>query len=115
MNAVTCLRVASHLMGHLSLLFHRLMFTPSMMTKIASFQDLPEEIAFSSPFELRLFRYPLRATLYQPAVDTNKVEILMGKKRLAFLHASAFLLILLIWLHVLWKFPILMTVFLAYC
>lgn len=64
MNAATCLRVASHWMGHLSLLFHRLMFIPSIMMKIASFQNLPEEIALSSPFELRPFRYPLRATFY---------------------------------------------------
>lgn len=35
--------------------------------KIASFQDLPEKIAFSSSFELRLFMYPLRATLYVSA------------------------------------------------
>lgn len=35
--------------------------------KIASFQDLPEEIAFSSPFELRLFMYPLRTALYVSA------------------------------------------------
>lgn len=31
------------------------------------FRDLPEEIAFSSPFELRLFRNPFRATLYVSA------------------------------------------------
>lgn len=67
MNAVTCLRVASYWMGHVSLLFHRLMFTPSIMMKIASFQDFPEDITFSSPFELRPFRYPLRATSYVSA------------------------------------------------
>lgn len=39
----------------------------------------------------------------------------MGKKLLSFLYVSASLLILLIWLDVLWKFPILMTIFLGYC
>lgn len=72
MKTVTCLRVASHWMGHLSLLFQRLMFTSSIMMKIASFQDLPEEIDFSSPFELKLFRYPLRATLYVSASCRHK-------------------------------------------
>lgn len=37
----------------------------------------------------------------------------MGKKLLSFLYVSASLLI--IWLDVLWKFPILMTIFLGYC
>lgn len=58
--------------------------------KIASFQDFPEDIAFSSPFELRPFRYPLRATSYVSASCWYNTEMLMGKKLSPVLYASAF-------------------------
>lgn len=103
MNAVTCLRVASRWMGHLSLFFQRLIFTPSIIMKTVSFQDLPEEIAFS--FRTQAVQYSEQLCVYQPVVDTNNLKWLMGKKLLSFLYASAFLLVLLIWLLVLWKFP----------